>query len=115
MTVSDIAGNLHIDLADVAGWLLVAALLCLLAVVALLVVLFDFGAEIRDLRMRLDRMRDARDRATATVARLQVNSIQLGCDLGELQGRYEALADLHARDRLLIETFIPDDFAGDLS
>lgn len=113
MTVSDIAGVLGVSLADVCGWLLVAVLLCLLAVAALLVVVFEQAAHVRDLRERLRHLRGQRDRAQASVARLQVNSIRLGFDLGDLQGRYEALADAYAADRLLIDEFIPGGFNAD--
>jgi hypothetical protein len=108
VTVSELAGAMQISLADVAGWLLVAVLLCLLAVAALLVVVWDLGEEVARLRRRLDPVRDQRDRSQAAVAGLQVETIRLGFALGDLQGRYEQLADLHARDQLLIDEFIPN-------
>jgi hypothetical protein len=122
----------------VVFWLLIGLLVCALAIAGLLVVVFDFGAEIRELRVKLAAAReDARQAQAgqaathAAAGRIRTELAEVRSDawdqarthaaerdvliasLNSLRDRYEHLADLHAADRLLIDTFIPDKFSAD--
>lgn len=97
------------------AWLLAVGFALALVACGLLALVAVLGAELRHLRVA-----DRRNRRRLAAAFSEANESArdnkaLRDEVRRLEARYEQLADLHAADRHLIDTFIPDHLTEDLT